>query len=53
MILTLVTLTKVQESGVGAGLDKTSALCTVANEDEAKEVAGTSDDKHHRPEPLA
>ena len=41
MILTLMTLTKVQESGVGGGLDKTSALCTVVNEKEAEEVAGT------------
>ena len=28
-------------SGLGAGPDKTSALCTVANEEEAEEVAGT------------
>ena len=28
-------------SGMGAGLDKTSALCTVVNEEEASEVTGT------------
>ena len=39
-------------SGMGAGLDKTSALCTVANEEEAGR--GNFDDKYHSswPEPL-
>ena len=52
MISTLTTLTKVQESGVGWEAQIRPVLRTVASEEEAEEVAGTSDYEHWS-EPLA